>query len=45
MGFIDSYKCLEKLCGEIFDNDRRISQEYDYAIEEMYRLAGDITER
>lgn len=29
MGFIDSYKRLEKLCGEIFDNDRRINEYID----------------
>ena len=25
MGFIDSYKRLEKLCGEIMDDDRRVT--------------------
>ena len=29
MGFIDSYKHLEKLCGEIFDDERRISAYID----------------
>ena len=29
MGFIDSYKDLEKLCGEIFNDDRRISAYID----------------
>ena len=25
MGFIDSYKHLEKLCGEVLNDDRRVS--------------------
>jgi hypothetical protein len=29
MGFIDSYKWLEKLCGEILDDDRRVSAYID----------------
>lgn len=29
MGFIESYKHLEKLCGEIMNNDRRISAYID----------------
>lgn len=29
MGFIDSYKRLEKLCGELLDDDRRVSAYID----------------
>ena len=29
MGFIDSYKHLEKLCGEVLNDDRRISAYID----------------
>ena len=29
MGFIEAYKRLEKLCGEIMNNDRRISAYID----------------
>ena len=29
MGFIDSYKHLEKLCGEVMNDDRRISAYID----------------
>ena len=29
MGFIDSYKHLEKLCGEVLNNDRRLSAYID----------------
>ena len=29
MGFIDSYKHLEKLCGEVFNDDRRVSAYID----------------
>lgn len=32
MGFIDSYKHLEKICGEILDNDRCISAYIDEMI-------------
>ncbi len=32
MGFIDSYKHLEKICGEIFDDDRRVSAYIDEMI-------------
>lgn len=32
MGFIESYKHLEKLCGEILDDDRRISAYIDEMI-------------
>ena len=32
MGFIESYKHLEKLCGEIFNDDRRISAYIDEMI-------------
>ncbi len=32
MGFIDSYKRLEKLCGEILNDDRRISAYIDEMI-------------
>lgn len=33
MGFIDTYKHLEKLCGEILDDDRRISAYIDEMID------------
>lgn len=36
MGFIDSYKHLEKLCGEIMDDNRRISA----YIDEMLNTPG-----
>ena len=29
MGFIDSYKHLEKLCGEVLNDDRRVSAYID----------------
>ena len=29
MGFIDSYKQLEKLCGEVLNDDRRVSAYID----------------
>ena len=29
MGFIDSYKHLEKLCGEVLNDDRRLSAYID----------------
>lgn len=32
MGFIDSYKHLEKLCGEILNDDRRVSAYIDEMI-------------
>lgn len=32
MGFIESYKHLEKLCGEVLNNDRRISAYIDEMI-------------
>lgn len=36
MGFIDTYKHLEKLCGEVLNDDRRISA----YIDEMLRTPG-----
>ena len=32
MGFIESYKHLEKLCGEVLNDDRRISAYIDEMI-------------
>ncbi|MGN0375304.1 MAG: DUF6548 family protein [Butyrivibrio sp.] len=32
MGFIDSYKCLEKLCGEVLNDNRRVSAYIDIMI-------------
>ena len=32
MGYIDSYKRLEKLCGDVLDNDRRVSAYIDEMI-------------
>ena len=32
MGFIESYKHLEKLCGEVLNDDRRISAYIDKMI-------------
>ena len=32
MGFIDSYKCLEKLCGEVLNDNRRVSAYIDKMI-------------
>lgn len=32
MGFIDSYKQLEKLCGEVLNDDRRVSAYIDEMI-------------
>ena len=36
MGFMDSYKRLEKLCGEVMNDDRKVSA----YIDEMYRLSN-----
>lgn len=36
MSFIDSYKHLEKLCGEILNDDRRLSA----YIDEMIKISG-----
>ena len=35
MGFIESYKHLEKLCGEVLNDDRRISAYIDEMINRM----------
>ena len=32
MGFIDSYKRLEKLCGEVMDDEKRLSAYIDEPI-------------
>lgn len=36
MGFIDSYKCLEKLCGQVFSDSRGVSA----YIDEMSRISS-----
>ena len=38
MGFLDSYKRLEKLCGEVMNDDRRITA----YIEEMNKNIAEI---
>ena len=35
MGFIDSYKHLEKLCGEILNDERKVSAYIDEMINRM----------